>query len=316
MTMIKKLIAACLLLLSAAFLQPAIGQNSNDAIMMNKGQFCNGISFANSSWTKYWEGTHLRDNQNIGRFTAQTLMLMSNFGISDKLNIMAGLPYVSTRASAGTLHGMKGFQDISLDIKWKPISMVIGQGRLSLFLVGGFSAPLSNYSIDLLPMSIGVGSTNMVGRVMLNYGMGIFFIRVSAAHIWRSNVTLDRTAYYTTSMHLTNEVEMPDQAFYNGSIGIHKKFLIAEAEVNNLTTLGGYDIRKNDMPFPSNRMNSTDLQAHVKYTIPAFTHLSLDGMFSYVVAGRNLGQATSFTVGAYYVFDFDKKSAGDSNKKN
>ena len=31
---------------------------------------------------------------------------------------------------------------------------------------------------------------------------------------------IDRTAYYTTEMHLTNEVEMPDMASYNVRTGI------------------------------------------------------------------------------------------------
>src|SRR4249920_2877807 len=103
------------------FLNQAMGQTNNDAIMMNKGQFCNGLSYSYSKWTDYWEGTFKRENKNIGSLTTQSIMYMPNYGISDKLNVMASVPYVMTHASAGTLHDMNGFQDLSLDVKWKPL---------------------------------------------------------------------------------------------------------------------------------------------------------------------------------------------------
>ena len=84
--------------------------------------------------------------------------------------------------------------------------------------------------------------------------------------------------------------------------------------IDNLTTLGGFDIRKNHMPFPSNRMNATDIAVHVKYTLPCDTHFSLDGVGSYTIAGRNVGQAAGFMIGAYYVFSFGKKQTTSTQK--
>ena len=305
----KKTWISILATLMAAFsIQRSSAQTSNDAIMMNKGQFCNGISYIYSQWTEYWEGTFKRSNQNIGTFNSQGLMYMPNYGITSKLNVMASVPYLWNKTSAGTLHEMKGFQDLSIDVKWKPVSVILGPGKFSLFLVGGFSTPLSNYSVDFLPLSIGLGTTNLLGRAMVHYKVGSFFVRASGAYIWRSNTKLDRTAYYTTTQHNTNEVQMPDLATFNGSIGYHKKYVIAEVMVDNMTTLGGYDMRKNDAPFPSNRMNSTDIALHVKYTLPFNTHISIDAVGSHVLTGRNVGQASGFMIGVYYVFDF-KKSA-------
>jgi hypothetical protein len=279
--------------------------------MMNKSQWCNGAVYTRSSWDHYWEGNFKRNNANIGRVTTQAVMGMSNYGITDNLNVMAALPYIWTDASAGTLPGLKGFQDISLFVKWKPLTMNLGNGKFSVFGIGGFSTPVSNYVIDFLPMSIGMGSTNLTGRLMGYYRTGIFFARASASYVWRSNVKLDRTSYYTTQIHYTNEVQMPDLATFNGSIGIYKKFLIAEVMVDNMTTLGGFDIRHNDMPFSSNRMNSTSLGAHVKYTFPFDIHLSLVGGGDYVLTGRNVGQALSFNVGGFYAFYSKKKEKND-----
>jgi hypothetical protein len=288
-------------LLLSAILLPAHAQTDNDAIMMNKQQWCTGVTYDHAQWNTYWEGTYKRTNANIGTLTTQSVMVMSNYGITDRLNVMVGLPYISTNASSGTLHGMKGFQDLSLFVKWKPFSFDWGRaGRLSLLGIVGFSTPTNNYVIDFLPMSIGMGSTNILWRAMAYYRIGSFFIRGSGTYIWRSNVSLDRTSYYTTQLYNTNQVQMPDQLTWNGSIGIYKKYLVAEIMADNLTTLGGFDMRKNDMPFVSNRMNATSVGAHIKYTFPFDTHISVVGGSNYVVAGRNVGQALDFSIGGFY----------------
>lgn len=307
MTIFKKLLAVVLLGFMAT---QAMAQMPDDAIMMGKKQWCNGFTYMHSQWDKYWEGTLKRDNQNIGKLSTQSLMFMSVFGISDKLNVMATVPYMWTKASAGTLHGLKGFQDFSLDLKWEAISKSLGKaGRLNIFAVGGFSTPLSHYENDFLPMSIGMGSTNITGRLTADYQKGIFFVTLASAYVWRSNVKIDKTSYYTTELHNTNEVQMPNMINSNLNIGIRKKNLIAEAVLMNMTTLGGFDIRRNDMPFVSNRMNSTSIGAHAKYFIPFVTNLELIGGADFVIDGkslglpksRNVGHSQMYTVGLYYI---------------
>ncbi|WP_018615219.1 hypothetical protein [Segetibacter koreensis] len=300
---LQRRVLLCLLIISLAFSYSKLfAQTEHDAIMLNKAQWCNGFSYMNSKWTDYWEGSYKRNNDNIGSVSTQSVMYMTNYGISDKLNVLAGLPYVWTSASKGTLHGMKGLQDASLFLKWKPITIRSAKEKFSLFAVAGVSTPVSNYVIDFLPLSIGLGSTNVSGRLLADYQKGIFFTTISGAYVRRSNVKLDRDAYYTTELHNTTEVKMPDMALYNFSVGIRKKYLVAEALLNNMTTLGGFDIRKNDMPFPSNRMNSTSVGVHAKYTLPRFTHIELTGEADYVLSGRNVGRATSYGAGLYYIF--------------
>lgn len=283
-------------------------QTDHDAIMMNKNQWCNGAEYMHSQWKNYWEGTLKRDNENIGTFTSQMVMFMTNYGITDKLNIMAGLSYVSNHVSGGTLHKMAGLQDVSVAVKWKPIAAKWGKSKASLYAVGGISTPTSNYVVDFLPLAIGFGSTNATGRTIVDYQRGKIFATASAAYILRSNTKIDRTAYYTDHMIYSNKVDMPDAANYMLSAGFRGKYLVAEAMVGNFTTLGGFDIHRNDMPFPSNRMNMTNVGAHVKYTIPSYTHIELTADGSYTVKGRNVGQATNLAVGAYYIFSFEKKA--------
>lgn len=285
----------------------SFGQTEMDAIMMNKNQFCNGFVYDHSSWDHYWEGTFHRDNANMGTVTTEMVMFMSNYGITNNLNIMASAPYVWTNASAGTLHGMKGAQDLSVFAKWRPMTKTWGKNTISTFLIGGVSTPLTNYAIDFLPMSIGLGSTNLTARGMVDYKHRRFTVTGSAAYVWRSNVKLDRDSYYDTQLHLTNEVQMPNAAYYQLRSGYRGKYLIAEALLINWTTLGGFDITKNNMPFSSNKMISTMAGGYVKYTLPPLTNLSFVGSANYTISGRNVGQSTSLSVGAFYLVQLGRK---------
>lgn len=294
---------SCLVLLHAS----ASAQTDIDGIMMTKNNFCTGLMYGYSSWTNYWEGTLKRDNENLGRVSTQMIGVMGNYGISDKLNVLFSLPYVSTKASAGTLHGMEGMQDLSLYIKWMPIEKKIGKGDFSAYAIGGYSFPVSDYAADFLPLSIGLLSRNIYLRAMADYQLGRVFVTGSGTWIQRSNITIDRTAYYTTEMHLTNKVDMPDAATFNFRTGYRYNGIIAEAVLDNWTTLGGFDITRNNMPFPSNKMNATRLGVNFKYEMQAIPGLSLIGGGNYVIAGRNVGQATSVNGGIFYIINFNGK---------
>ena len=286
-------------------------QTEFDAIMMNEKQFCSGFMYNHSSWENYWEGTLKRNNLNLGTVTTQSVMYMANYGITSKLNIMAGAPYVFTNATAGTMSGMKGMQDVSVFVKWIPYQKTFGKTKLSLFAIGGFSTPATNYVVDHLPLSIGLGTTNLISRGMIDINHKRITLSASASYIRRSNVKIDRTAYYDGEMHYTNEVKMPDATQFQMRTGYRGRYFIAEALLTNWTTLGGFDITRNNMPFPSNKMNATMLGVNVKYTLPFYTNLAFLGGVNQTLSGRNMGQTTSFNAGAFYAFYFGKHKPKD-----
>lgn len=294
----------------------AYTQTDIDGIMMEKNGLCIGPMFGYNSWKNYWEGGLKRDNANLGKVSTTQYSIMGNYGISNKLNVLFGLPYITTKASAGQLKGMKGIQDLSLWIKWKAYSKKIGQGRLSLFAIGGYSLPVSDYVADFLPLSIGLQSKNLSLRGMADYQRDAWFGTISGTYVRRSNIEIDRTSYYTTEMHYTNEVKMPDAASFNVRAGYRNKGLIAEAVLDNWTTLGGFDITRNNMPFPSNKMNATRIGFNFKYDMPFHPQLSLTGNAFITIAGRNVGQATGFNAGIFYVIDLSRKQKPEAAKAN
>lgn len=232
---------------------------------------------------------------------------MGNYGISDKLNVLFGLPYIKTKASAGTLHGMQGLQDLSLWVKWMPYEKEFGKSTLSFYAIGGVSVPVTDYTPDLLPLSIGLRSKTLSLRAMADYQIGSWFATASATYVVRDKVTLDRESYYTTQLHNTNEVSMPDASTVNIRAGYRTGRLIAEAVWNKWTTLGGFDITRNNMPFVSNRMNASMLGINMKYNLKKIEGLSLIANGNITLSGRNMGQASTLGGGAFYVIDFSSK---------
>ena len=283
-------------------------QTDMDAIMMEKNQFCVGPLYGYSSWKNYWEGTLKRNNQNLGTVSTQTFGLMGNYGISGKLNVLFNVPFITTKASAGTMHSMQGIQDLSLFVKWMPVEKQMGPGTFSLYTIGGVAFPLTDYVADYLPMAIGLHSTTATVRLMLDYQVNQFFVTGSASYVFRSNITIDRTAYYTTEMHLSNEVEIPNASNFNFRTGYRTSKLIAEAILNIWSTHGGYDITRNNMPFPSNDMDATTIGANVKYVITPNHNLSVVGGGNWTVTGRNVGQTNTFYGSIFYVIDFSHKT--------
>jgi len=316
LTLITKRLQLCCILLALFAGNRLHAQTDEDAIMMAKKNFCVGGMYNYGSWDKYWEGTFKRNNQNIGTVSNQMIGFMGTYGVTEKLNLLVNLPYVTTHATGGTLHGQKGLQDLSLWVKWLPLEKDLGNGTISVYTLGGLSFPTTNYIADFLPLSIGLHSTNLTGRLMVDYQLNRFFATASGSYIYRNNIKIDRTAYYTTEQHNTNEVQMPDVAMEQFRTGYRSTYLIAEAIVTNTTTLGGFDIRKNDMPFPSNKMNATNVGVNVKYTFKSVQGLSLIGGGGYTVAGRNVGQTKMFNAGVFYILDFshNKKSVKTPSK--
>lgn len=280
-------------------------QTEIDGIMMSKNNFCVGAVYQYSSWDQYWEGTFKRENLNLGTVSNKSLGIMGNYGISDQLNVLFSVPYVATKASAGTMEGQKGIQDLSLTVKYMPLEKTVGKATYSLYALAGFSAPLSNYTADYLPLSIGLKSKTASLRLMGDYQRGHFFTTLSGAYVKKANITIDRDSYYTTEIHYTNEVDIPDAISVNVRMGYRSNRLIAEFVFDNwVTQSGGFDITSNNMPFPSNTMNATRLGVNTKYTLKKLPALSAVAGCSFVTDGRNVGQSNTFYGGIFYVINF------------
>ena len=310
----RTLLSLCVLLC----VLPALSQIPTDGLMMPAKTICTGFIYQHDSWDHYWEGSLKRDNGNVGTFTGQTVMWYGVYGLTPKINIMASLPYAANRLSAGTLMPMNGLQDAMISGKYKLIQAEAGPGKFYMFGVASFSTPMSNYSPDFYPISLGTHTTNVGGRLTFNYTtrLGIY-VNTSGGYTWRSNTKLDRPAYFTDNHYYsTNEVWMPNVLDYKVDVGYHMGPLQAEVSYTQMNTLGGGDIRRQDMPFVSNRMNANRIGGLVMYHLPWPKNLGVRGMVSHTLAGRNVGQTTSLMCGVLYTIYFNKQNTEETSNNN
>lgn len=299
--------AALVVLGLAALAAPARAQTIDDALMMQRNRLCTGFIYTRDSWSEYWEGRLQRTNGNIGTVTTQSLSWVGNYGVSDRLNVIAMLPYVRTSASQGVLAGMDGLQDATLALKYDLLgSRRLGPGSLQAFAVAAGSVPASDYTPDFYPLSIGSASPRAAARLTLAFKTASgFYIEGSSAYTWRGNVTLERPSYFTDGrMYLSDQVAMPDVVDYVVRLGFHRGRLQVPLSFSQQITRGGGDIRRQDMPFVSNRMNASRFDALAMYYLPPLPQLGLRLGASHTVNGRNVGQSTTFTAGLLYVFRF------------
>ena len=303
---VQRLMIACraiaLVTGSAAMAQ---AQSVDDAIFMDRRVLCAGLVYTREQWSEYWEGTLKRENGNIGTLTTQQATWMAAYGVTNRLNVLASLPYVWTRASDGVLQGQRGSQDASVAIKYDALTTPLtSKGTLHAIAIVSGTMPTSEYTADFYPMSIGSRSRRATARALLSWqAHSGLYTNASIAYTRRGNVTLDRPAYYTNGrLYLSSEVQMPNVRDMSFTVGYQRPGkLYVPITVTRQETLGGGDIRRQDMPFVSNRMNWTRIDGRVQYTLPKLPGVALHAGGSRVIAGRNVGQATTVMAGLLLV---------------
>lgn len=286
-------------------------QTIDDGIMLTKHAVFAGGIYSHERWDEYWEGPLKRVNGNIGTITTQTNNWFGNYGLTDRLNVMATVPRVWTDPSQGVLRGQSGFQDMTVAGKYSFIEK--GSPRLGVvraIAVGTAAFPLTDYTPDFYPLSLGSASRRFSGRLTANAQKNPgWYINGSAAYTWRGDVTLDRPYYYTDGqLFFTDQVDMPNVFDYVASGGYLRGGLMATVSFSQQRTLGGGDIRRQDMPFVSNRMNFSKVGGMVKAPVPKLRGIAGQFGYAYTLDGRNVGQATTFMGGLLYSFPSHRRA--------
>lgn len=294
----------------------AFAQTPTDGLMMPQGQLCILGQYSNSKWENYWQGETKRSNLNLGVLTTQNAMLMGNYGISKNLNAMIGLPYVWTSSDVSYITGQKGFQDLSVFVKYQALEIDAAGGSFKVQATGGLSTPVSNYTPDLLPFSIGLHSKTASLRAVLNYTADFgLYVTAQAGHTWRSNTTLDHNSYiFDNQLIYSDEMPVPNVFDYSARLGFIKPRFQAEIWYDAFTGLSGDDIRYNETPQASNKMAAGQAGVFGKYFISK--RFALLASVSQVLSGRNVGEALTWTAGATYFLDINKKGDEEVGKQN
>jgi hypothetical protein len=295
-----------LLVASLGFVRLSIAQTPLDGLMMPKGEICLAIVYENTTWDRYWEGSTIRVNQNIGTFTRQMGMPMLVGGITDRINVILSLPYVKTEASAGQLTGVQGIQDLGISVKALLLEKSIGKGKLTGFSNLSLSTPASNYLSDYMPFSLGFGANELgiraIGKYELDKGP---YIRASYSYLHRGVTEAERDFYYTDQAYYTAKMDVPNAFLGQVTLGswMFKKKLRVEASLTAINSTSGDDIRVYSMPQPTNKVDFDRVEGFAQYYFNSNGRgFGLIASYQKAISGRNMGQFSGYGLGITYQF--------------
>ncbi len=284
----------------------AHAQTPLDGLMMPKGEICIALQYEQGTWDRYWEGTSVRVNQNIGTFTRQMGMPMIVGGITDKVNVILSLPYVKTGASAGQLTGVQGIQDFGISVKALLLEKTLGKGKLTGFSNLSFSTPASNYLSDYMPFSLGFGANELgiraIGKYELDKGP---YVRASSSYLHRGTTEAEREFYYADGPFYTSTMNVPDAIQSQFTLGswLFNYRLRVEASLTTIRSTSGDDIRTYCMPLPTNKVDFDRVEGFAQYYFKNNGRgLGLIASYQQVISGRNMGQFSGFGLGITYQF--------------
>ncbi len=281
-------------------------QTPLDGLMMPKGEICVAVVYEDANWDKYWEGTYLRTNQNVGTFNRKMVMPMIVGGITDKINVIVSLPYVKTSASGGQMAGVDGLQDFGISLKAQLVDHTAGKGKLKVFSNLSFSTPASNYLADYLPFSLGFGTNELGLRAIGLYELdkGPYF-RISGAYLHRGATQAERDFYYEDDAFYTSTMDVPDALHAQASLGswFFQKKLRVEASLTSFRCASGGDIRAYNSPQPTNKVDFDRLEGLAQYYFNNVKGLGVLAYYNHMFSGRNMGQFSGYGLGLTYQFN-------------
>ncbi len=291
----------------------ANAQMMNDGIFMAKGNLCGGVTYMTDSWSVYWEGTLYRENKNMGTLTTKSAVLSGNYGISDKLNLMFTLPYITTKASEGTSQGMSGIQDFTMSVKYRALQLK----NLSVIGSVGGSIPTNNYVADYMPFAIGNQAKTLFGRGILYYTLpNELAFTLHGTYIAQSKVKIDAKMHYSDGKaYFVNDVIMPDVSTMGMKFGHYSYEWQLEATYDQQMSFGTDDMRRNLGPVICNRFDFTKIGFIASYRIPQLKDLQVMITGSQVLAGRNVGKSSTLSIGLAKIIGFSKGKKSDATNR-
>ena len=231
----------------------------------------------------------------FGSVQVTSQSLYGTYGISDKLNVVVGLPYITTKgnASEGTLKALgytnerKGFQDGSLFLKYNPYTLEIGANKINFIVAAGVKTPFGKYKVDeglQSILAIGNRATNVTGLAIAQFhSESGFFASTQAGYSYRTGV-------------VPNAVIGEIKAGYGAS-----RFYV-DAWFAGQISQGGVNVLGEGFAgiFPATDVSYNRIGANI--FVPIAKGFGISGAFTQYISGRNIGKSTGFSGAIIYSF--------------
>lgn len=289
-TLISSYLTLCLLATSLV-LQ---AQSPVSTFFQGKGRFAASVSYTQEQYDQVLlVPTDIKGVPVFNEVVVQSVSLYGVVGLSDKWDLVLGLPYIQTegQASEGVLNELgytntqKGMQDISLFAKYRPLSLDLGAAQLDFMLSGGVQTPLGDYRVDQgLQSIIAIGN-----RATSLTGIGGAQLRLASGLFLGSQIG-----------YSLRDDRVPDALIGEIKVGYAGAKFYADAFLAGQRSDGGTNILAEgfDGFFPATDV--TFQRAGVNVFLPLTPNIGVSGGVNTILNGRNIGDATGFSVGVVF----------------
>lgn len=265
-------------------------QGMLSGFMQGSGNTGASISYSTEQYSKYYIGDSITDNPALGTISTRSASLYVVGGLTSFLDLIVALPYISASSSAGYWETISAMQDISVYLRGRVYQVKTEDGStLDVMLGGGVSMPLTNYQNNA-PVTIGHGSTNLDGRLIMQarHASTGLFVMAQGGYIHRSNVSIDRGF----------DVAVPDNVDVSARIGWTGPVYL-DAWIYNTVGQSGTNIGPG-VPFPTNKQNILQVGGTAAWQLPFLPEFSINAGMAYILSAQNVGKSTRFSFGINY----------------
>ncbi len=294
-----------LLFLGFALLCPnfAAAQGAIDGFMKGKGNLDLALSFATESSGKFFSRVDGRDTTFDFGISANSVSLFAAYGITDDLDVIVSIPFVSRSANT------QGLQDGSVYLKYQSINTALRDfGRLKVITGAGISFPLSDYEVQnsrAIGQQALVVPLRVVAQVDLNSGL---FFNITGGYNFRLDENERVLADSFLVLTPNGEVTQPDDFIsLSAKVGYATGKQYFDLWFDYQRTEGGNSYRDGDPSgFKSLGVSYSKIGGTYYYAFkPNFgAFLGLSKVF----AGRNINDQFAISAGVVYKFNTNRAS--------
>lgn len=266
-----------------------------DGFFNEKGAANIALSYTHASYDKLYIGQTEMNTVPVHNEINQTIYnLYANYGITNKITIVASLPYIVSDNSSGAndpindTKEQSGIQDFGFMVKWAPYKQTMDNGTVTYIVaLGGTYA--SNYEPTGI-LSLGNGAPSIDGKLGFQYNNNSgFFGNIIVGYSLRGNADNNLDLGDGTSFDVPNS--------YNTQIklGYACKVIYADVWFDSQKTNKGIDIGTSAFfgNFPENTVNYS--RVGLNLFSPITSNIGISAGAGTVIDGRNVGKTTYFS---------------------
>ncbi len=251
----------------------AFGQVLTSGFNAGKGNLNIAFSYTHEKFEEFYRGQEkvVLPLQDV---TIQSYGLYMEYGVSDRFDVIANLPHITTTSENTAMESMSGFQDLSLQVKYALINP--GTQPFLATLTAGIIIPSSDYSA-VIPNTIGTHAfcKQLSVAGLYKFGKGLFG-EVASSFIHKNE-------------------DAPNAFVSSAKIGWASSKIYSHAWYGKQVSFNGVDMGDPGSTFQQINVNFDKIGAYISYRLIDQMSVGVSG--GMVLGGTNVGKAHFISIG-------------------